>query len=154
MAIKYQIEKHASAYPTKVLASNGGKHIYNILLTTDTDNGNLVAKGDYADELDLYKEGAATTFTGKVIDVAANGNFYVEVTNPGDSLFVYNPPLIEEEYSEKFLAETNYYNAAGSIARAYELAVGDIVEVSKDGFEGIPTKGAAVTGVTTKKMTI
>lgn len=154
MAIKYQIEKHASAYPTKVLASNGGKHIYNIILSTDTDNGNLIAKGAYADELDLYKEGAATTFTGTIIDVAANGNFYVEVTNPGDSLFVYNVPLIEEEYAEKFLAETNFYNIAGTVVRAYELAVGDIVEVSKDGFSGTPTKGASVTGVTTKKMTV
>ena len=28
MAIKYEIEKHAVAFPSKLLAQNGGKHIY------------------------------------------------------------------------------------------------------------------------------
>ena len=41
--IKYSIEKHAVAFPSKLVAQNGGEHIYNITLTSDTDNGNLVA---------------------------------------------------------------------------------------------------------------
>ena len=59
MAIKYTIETHAVAFPSKLIAQNGGEHIYNIELTSDTDNGNLVAKGDFVG-LDLYKEGAVT----------------------------------------------------------------------------------------------
>ena len=30
MAIRYNIETHAVAFPSKLLAKNGGKHIYNI----------------------------------------------------------------------------------------------------------------------------
>lgn len=53
--IKYSIEKHAVAFPSKLVAQNGGEHIYNITLTSDTDNGNLVARGDFED-LDRYTE--------------------------------------------------------------------------------------------------
>lgn len=49
MAISYQISKHAVAFPSKLVAQNGGEHIYNITLTSDTDNGNLVARGDFED---------------------------------------------------------------------------------------------------------
>ena len=30
MAIKFEIDKHAYCFPTKVLAGNGGEHILNI----------------------------------------------------------------------------------------------------------------------------
>lgn len=152
--IRYAIEKHTVANVTKALAKNGGKHIYNILLSTDTDNGFFVAKGD-AIELDLYKEAAATTFTGKVLPFkAANGNYYVEVIDPGDALFVCNPALIEEEYNRDFQKESNYFNAAGEIVRAYELAKGDILEISAEGFSGVLATGASVSGITGKKATI
>ena len=32
MAIKYEIKQHATAYPSLMLAQNGGKHIYSLLL--------------------------------------------------------------------------------------------------------------------------
>lgn len=153
MAIRYAIEKHATAYPSNMLANFGGKHIYNIELVSDTDNGCLVAKGDWI-ELDLYKEATATTFEGVVRDQAANGNWYVEVVNPGDALFVYQVPMIAEEYSNKFQNESNFFNEAGDTVRCYEPAVGDRVEVSAEAIEGTPVKGATVNGVTNKKMTI
>lgn len=143
--INIAITQHTVAYPTKVLAREGGKHIYNIRLDlSDVDNGNFVAKGDFI-ELDLYKQAAATKFEGKVVAQAVNGNYYVEVVDPGDALFVYNPAIIEEEYSTKFTAESNFYNGKGEVVRGYELAVGDIVEISADGFDAVPTVGADVT---------
>lgn len=153
MAINYNIEKHATGFPSKVLAQEGGKHIYNVKITTDTDNGNFVARGDYL-SLDLYEEKDVETFTGIVREKAGNGNWYVEVVTPGDALFVYNKPLIAEEWTNSFKKESNFYNVAGEVVRAYELAVGDMLEISAEGFSGTPSEGANVTGISNKKATI
>lgn len=151
--IRYQIEQHAVAFPTKLLAQNGGKHIHNVQVESDTDNGNLIARGDWL-ELDLYKEKDATSFSGIVRDKAANGHFYVEVVDPGDALFVYNVPRIAEEWTNTWKKESNYFIGEGEVARAYELAVGDIFEVSAEGFTATPEVGATVSGVTGKKLAI
>lgn len=143
MAIKYAIESHAWGAPAKVLAAEGGKHIYNVLLSDDCDNTNFIARDEWL-SLDLYSEKAATTFSGIVREKAANGNFYVEVVNPGDALFVYNVPIIEEDWTNSFKKESNFYNAAGDVVRAYELAVGDVLEISEAGFTAAPTVGATV----------
>ena len=152
--IQVNIAKHAVAFPSKVLASNGGKHIYNIQLAEAAEK--FVDKGDFI-ELDTYKAVAPTKFAGKVVGVAANGNYYVEVADPGDALFVYQVPMIEETYSNEFKKESNYTNAPTQVVRAYELAVGDVVEISADGFA---TAAAAkdevelkvITGVTAAKQ--
>ena len=154
--IQMTIAKHAVAFPSKVLARDGGKHIYNIQLAEAADkfvdNGWFVSKDKFI-ELDLYKAKAPTTFDGKVVGIAANGNYYVEVTDPGDALFVYQVPMIEETYSNEFKKESNYTNAPTQVVRAYELAVGDVVEISADGFSGdIAVKDGvklkAISGVT------
>jgi len=153
--IRYNIEKHATAFPSKVLAREGGKHIYNITLSNDRDNGNFVAKGDWI-ELDRYEEGIPTTFEGIVQDQASNGEYYVEVVNPGDALFVYQVPMIEEEYNNAFKLEGNFFNPGpvkdsegkviteGATVRCYELAPGDIVAISVEGFTAAPTIGKGV----------
>ena len=160
--IQLSIAKHAVAFPSKVLASNGGKHIYNIQLAEASgkyvDNGWFVGKGDFV-ELDLYKAKAPTTFDGKVVGIAANGNYYVEVVDPGDALFVYNVPMIEETYNNNFKKESNYTNAPTQVVRSYELAVGDIVEISADGFDGAVAVNdsvelKAITGVTAAKRLV
>lgn len=150
--IRYQIEKHAVAFPSKLVAQNGGEHIYNIQLSADCDNGNLVAKGNFID-LDLYEEAAVTEFKGVIQKKAANGNWYVEVVTPGDALFVYMPAFIAEEWTNKFKAEENFFNAAGEVVRGYALHVGDIFEVSAAGFTGTPEAGKTVT-VEAKKLKI
>lgn len=152
MAIKYAIDEHAVAWPSKLVAQNGGEHIYNIELATDTDNGNLVARGDFID-LDSYKEAAVTTFEGVIQKQAANGNWYVEVVDPGDALFVYMQPFIAEDWTNKWKAERNFYNLAGDMVRGYALHKGDVFEVSDLGFTGTPTAGAAVS-VTDKKLVV
>ena len=157
--IQVNIAKHAVAFPSKVLASKGGKHIYNIQLAEASDkfvdNGWFVGKGDFV-ELDLYKAAAPTTFDGKVVGVAANGNFYVEVKSAENALFVYQVPMIEETYNNTFKKESNYTNAPTQVVRSYELAVGDIVEISADGFDGDVAVNdevelKVVTGVTAAK---
>lgn len=145
MAISYTITKHATAFPSKTLCSSGGSHIYNITLTSDRDNGNFVGKGDFL-ELDRYKEGAPTTFEGVVLAQANNGEYYVEVVNPGDALFVYQVPMIEEEYNNKFKLESNFYNKKGDTVRAYALSKGDVVSISVEGFTAAPSAdGVTVT---------
>lgn len=153
MAIKYTFDTHAIAFPSKTLASKGGRHIYNIQLTTDTDNGNFVGKGDFV-ELDLYKEATVATISAKIVGKAANGHFYVEITADTDALFVYQEPLIAEEYSNTFKAERNFYNAKGDVVRAYELAKGDVVEISAEGFDGTPVVGTEITAISDKKLKI
>ena len=157
--VQFSIAKHAVAFPSKVLASKGGKHIYNIQLAEASgkfvDNGWFVAKNAFI-ELDLYSAKAPTTFEGKVVAVAANGNYYVEVVNPGDALFVYNVPMIEETYNNNFKKESNYTNAPTQVVRSYELAVGDIIEISADGFDGAVAVNdnvelKAIAGVTAAK---
>ena len=157
--IQMTIAKHAVAFPSKVLARDGGKHIYNIQLAEAADkfvdNGWFVARNTFI-ELDLYSAKAPTSFEGKVVGVAANGNYYVEVVNPGDALFVYQVPMIEETYNNTFKKESNYTNAPKQVVRTYELAVGDILEISAEGFDGaVAVKDEvelkAVTGVTAAK---
>ena len=143
MAIRYTIESHAWGSPAKVLAAEGGKHIYNVQLSNDCDNTNFIARDQWL-SLDLYSEKAASSFSGVVREKAANGNYYVEVIDPNDALFVYNVPVIEEEFTNNFKKESNFFNKAGDIVRAYELAPGDILEISEAGFAATPTVGAAV----------
>ena len=131
--ISYTISEHTWGAPAKVLAREGGKHIYNVRLAADTDNCTFIARDAWLG-LDLYSSKAATTFEGVVREKAANGNWYVEVVDPGDALFIYQVPMIEEEYNRKFLKESNFYNAKDDIVRCYELAVGDILEISAAGF--------------------
>lgn len=153
MSIRYTFEKHVVAYPTKVLAMYGGKHIYNIELSSETDNGMFVAKGDFV-ELDHYKEATAATITATVLGKGGNGGWYVEITDDTDALFVYEEPLIAEEYTNDFKKESNFYNEKGAVVRAYELAKGDVVEISAEGFDGAPTAGAKITAIAAKKLKI
>ncbi|RGF22384.1 hypothetical protein DW128_03080 [Firmicutes bacterium AM10-47] len=146
------MEKHAVAGSSKLKATTSG-HIYNILIEEDMDNGTLVAKGDYV-KPEVYKAKAATGFSGVILDKASNGNFYIEVVEPGDALLLLQVPLIYEEYTTAMQHESNFYNANGDIVRSYELYAGDFFELSKEGFVGTPEKGKTVTIDTTKKIKV
>ena len=146
MAIRFEIEKHAYCFPTKVLAGNGGEHILNIELTADADNGSIVAVGDYV-SFDNYKEAAAPAdYEAKIIDVAADGNFYVEVVNPADAVLVCEVvDIAEQNYDSRFKAVKNFFNAKGDVVRGYVLHKHDVYELSVEGFEGTPEVGKTVT---------
>ena len=153
MSVFYEIAKHATANPSNVLAAEGGAHMYSVLLDTDTDNGNLVAIGDWL-SLDLFAEAAVTSFTGKIVEKMGNGNYLVLVEDPGDACLVYQVPVGAEEWTNTFKKESNLYNKAGDRVRTYGLVKHDRFEVSAEGFEGTPVVGAAITGVTNKKMVV
>lgn len=143
--------KHAVAGSSKLKATIAG-HIYNIKISTDLDNGSIVAKGDYVSP-EVYKDKDSTGFAAVILDQAANGNWYVEVTNPGDALLILQVPLIYENYISQMQNESNFYNKKDDIVRAYELYVGDIFEISAEGISGEITKGATLS-VTSKKLTV
>lgn len=153
MSIKQTVEQHATALPSNVLAQEYGAHIFNILLGTDADNGNLVAAGDWH-EFDVFEEAAVTSFTGKIVQKMPNGNWLVLVTNPGDALLLYQKPLTPYESPRALTEESAMYNKAGDIVRCYELRKWDRFEVSKLAFNGKPEEGKAISGVANKKMTI
>ena len=112
MAIKLNLENtHAYCFPTKVLAGNGGEHILNIELTADADNGSIVTAGDYK-SFDNYVEGTApAAYEAKIVDVAANGNFYVQVVEPADAVLIC-------EVIDNYNASA-YYEPSYVIVRAY-----------------------------------
>ena len=146
MAIKFTIDKHAYCFPTKVLAGNGGEHILNIELTSDADNGSIVSAGEYK-SFDNYVEAEApTTYAAKIVDTAADGNFYVQVVEPADAILVcevINNPYTN--YDSRFKSDKNFYNAAGDVVRGYVLHKYDIYELSEEGFDGTPEVGKTVT---------
>lgn len=141
--IRYTIEQHGYAFPSKIASSAGSPHIYNIRLTADHDNGSLVGRGDWI-AFDEYEEAAAPAFAGVIREQAANGNWYVEVTDATEALFVYNSPIIAEDYNNKFAMESNFFNAEGDTVKAYSLIKGDIFELSAAHFTGTPAAGATV----------
>lgn len=142
MAIQFAITEHTYAFPSNVLAKSGGKHIFNMLLTNDQDQGIIVGRGDFV-ELDLYKETTAPTGVAGVIRMRmANGNYLVEITDAKKgAIFLCNEAMINEEYSSKFKNLKNYYNPKGTVVRGIELADGDRLEYSLKGFDGTPAVG-------------
>ena len=72
MTAAFTVGTHAKAYPNNCLASRSGEHLYSIKLTTDTDNGNLIAVGDW-DSMDCFKEAAVSSFGGKIVEKMVDG---------------------------------------------------------------------------------
>lgn len=145
MAIKFSIDKHHVVFPTKILAGNGGAHIYNVVVDEDTDNGTIVGKGAYV-SFDQYKAATAPTqYEAVITEKAADGNWYVEVVNPADALLIYEVEVIAENYDSRFTDIANFYNEAGKTVKAYALVKGDVYELSEDAFDKTPAVGAKIT---------
>lgn len=153
MSVFYQIAKHATCNPSNLLAGEYGAHMFSVLLNSDTDNGNLIAIGDWL-SLDLFAEATATSFSGKIVEKMGNGNYLVLVNDPGDAKLVYQVPVGAEDWTNEWKKESNLYNKAGDRVRVYDLCKWDRFEVSAEGFEGTPEVGAEITGVSNKKMVI
>lgn len=163
MSYKYAFTEYPTSGVNKLLATGGaygGGHIYNVTASTDLWNGAIIKRGDWL-SFDNYAEDTATTFKGVVRGQAANKNWYVEVTEDGglDALLVYNPPVVEAQFNKDASAEKHFYIAAGEVARAHELKVGDIFELSEDGFDldtnsATLAAGKTINGVAGKKPTV
>lgn len=145
---------HARALPSNVVSQRYGNHMPSVKIDTDTDNGNLIAVGDWV-AWDYFAEATVTSFAGKIIAQDKNGDWVVLVTNPGDAVFVYQKPLTPYESPEQLLSEKTMYNKAGDIVRTYVLTKFDRITVSTEGFTGNdPAVGATISGVTNKKMVV
>ena len=134
---------HNEAFPSKLLAANGGGHIYDIKLTANHDNGVLVGRGDYI-KLGTYQETTVpNTFAGIIREQAANGNWYVEVTAATEALWILMPEI--SPYGIKTLEDPKaWYNAQGDTVKGYSMTKGDIFEMSVEGFNGTPVVGKTV----------
>lgn len=134
---------HNEAFPSKLLAANGGEHIYDVLLTANHDNGVIVGRGDYV-KLGTYKETTAPVgFAGKIVEQADNGNWYVEVTAPAEALWILMPEISPYEIPQ-LQNPKSWYNASGDTVKGYELHKGDVFEMSVEGFSGVPVVGKTV----------
>lgn len=142
--------KHAVAGSTRLAATTatGGHGIVDIKITLDLDNGSIVGKGALVAG-QVYALAAPTTFAGKIIDKAANGNWYVEVTAAENAYLVLTTPITYYDFTTAMRNENTFYNANGDIVRAYPLFVGDVFELSDEGFDGTPAKNATVAVDTT-----
>lgn len=148
MAIDITKGTHNVAFPSKVLAGMGGAHQFNITLTADHDNGELVARGAWT-SFDNYLEGTignSNDFAGiiQAVNPDDSTQFYVELTADTTLLFVYNSPV--SPYGERdFQDESLFYNETGDVVRAYTLSKGDIVSLSTNAFSGTPVVGKTLT---------
>ena len=144
MAISYEIEKIGYAFPTKVLSSRVG-HNVNIVLSGDSPNGAIVGVGDYV-SFDQYAEATApSTYEAKIIDTAADGNFYVQVTKVdvnAPAVLIYDVPEVSDT---KIATANNFYNKAGKTVHGLVLTTLDVYELSAELFEGKPAVGKKVT---------
>lgn len=133
---------HNEAFPSRLLAANGGGHIFSIELTADHDNGELVGRGDYI-KLGTYKEAAAPTFAGKIVEQATDGNWYVEVTEATEALWILMPEITPYDIPQTENPKA-WVNKTGDVVKGYSLVKGDIFEMSNEGFQGEPAVGKAV----------
>lgn len=152
MAIRYEIEKVGYAFPTKVLSSRIG-HNVNIVLGEDSPNGAIVGVGAYV-SFDQYAEATAPAgYEAKIIDVAADGNYYVQVTKVdvnAPAVLIYDVPEVSDT---KIATAENFYNKAGKTVHGLVLTTLDVYELSAELFEGTPAVGKTVT-VTGRKHVV
>lgn len=156
MAISYSIATHNVAFPSKVKSGSCG-HVLNCYITADTDNGELVGVGTWHGFDEYNVTAAPADFAGVIRGQAANGNWYIEVTNAGSTptVFIHQPVIINEDFLRKFQKESNFYNLAGTVVKGYVLDVLDIIEESATIFTGTPQANKAVTwNSTTKKFVV
>lgn len=145
---------HAICYPSKVLATRVG-HTYNIVLTENTDNGAIVGRGDWV-AFDNYEETTApTAFKGVIRDRAQNGNWYVEVTavDPQKEAILIYETVITTREDRDLRQEKLYFNEKDQVVEGISLTIGDIFELSAEGFDGTPEAGKGVT-VNNKKLKV
>lgn len=154
MAVRYNIDRWPVAFPSRLLSNSYGEHILNIEASEDGWNGMIVGKGDYLG-FEYFEEADAGEFEAKIVDQMANGNFYVLVTKVDDNCyFVYNPPVVETEWTNDFKQEKNFYIKKGELMRSHKLAVDDGFELSADGFDGEAVVGATITSVSNRKPVV
>lgn len=120
-----QTQKHVVCESSLLKATIAG-HMYNLKMIGNTDNGSIVARGDWD----------SSTPDGQV--------FLAKEYADGDTpLLVLTPPIGYNSDRKYYTDERYFYNATGEIARAYELYEGDIFTVSEDAITKLGTEVVA-----------
>lgn len=141
---------HMASFPAKIASVNGNfAHVYNIVITDNiVENGQLCGRGQYV-SFDQYQQAAVPNgFQGKINEAskAHPGYWYVEVTAlPADEvLYMYNSAV--SEYTERDLKDERLFvSEKGDVCQGARLMIGDVFEVSTEGFNGTPSANTAVT---------
>lgn len=116
--------KHIVAESTALGATNYANHIFSVKMKEDTDNGVIIARGDYVG--DEYYEAA---------DYAAGK----------EPMLVLAPPVMAFDGIKAYQYEERFFNAKNAVTRCYVLGVGDRYSLSEDAFDTAPTAGQYVT---------
>lgn len=153
MFVDYSTTKHAIGYPAACVAQHYGEHTPSVVLTSDTDNGNIIGIGDW-DHMDVFKETTPTTLQGKIVAQNVDGTYLVLVTKAQNAALVYQKPENPIESPKSMAVEDVMTNKAGSVVRTYVLHALDRIAVSAQGFSTKPVVGKAITGVTSKKLVV
>ena len=156
MAIRYSIDTHNVAFPSKVRSGMCG-HTLNCYITEDTDNGELVGVTNWHGYDEYNVTTAPSDFAGVIRGKAANGHWYIEVTNAGSTptVFIHQPVIIAEDFTRSFTRESNFFNAAETVVKGYVLSVLDIIQESEVIFTGTPAENKTVTwDSSTKKFVV
>ena len=144
MAIDITKGSHVSSFPTYVSAMQRTyKRVYNIVLGSNTDNGQLCARGAYA-SFDNYAQAAVAdnAVTVNINEQGSDGRWIVEaaVLPATEVLYLYNSPV--SEYSERDLQdESLFYNKQGDVVQGAPLLIGDLFSLSENAFTGTPAAG-------------
>ena len=157
MAYDINVTKHGVVFPSKVLAENGGEHIFDVKLTASMDNGCVISRSATwaSGEFDVYTQAAAPNgFAGKIMGQAANGNWYVEVVTPADALVIYNSEILPRD-DEDLSQISMFYNSVANevVVPGIGLHKGDIGEFSKECFTTTPTSTSIGKAVTVSSAT-
>ena len=132
----YNPVKRAVAESTLLKATRCGHH-YNLVADVDVENGSLCKIGQFVKE-DVFQA-----------DIPAIGDKCV---------LILTAPKIYETYTTRMQEESNFYNAAGEVMRAYEIQDTDRFTLSAEAFDesAAPAVGqyVAVTGTGYKLTTV
>lgn len=106
--------KHGVVETSSLLATHGGRHIFNVVADVDVDNGSVCKLGDFV-ESDYYN---------------------AEIPAVKDAvMLIATEPKIYSEYTKKMQEESNFYNGAGELMQADDMDRLDRFALSAEAFD-------------------
>ena len=106
--------KHGVVETSSLLATHGGRHIFNVVADVDVDNGSVCKLGEFV-ESDYYK---------------------AEVPAVEDAvMLIATEPKIYSEYTKKMQEESNFYNGKGELMQADDMDRLDRFALSAEAFD-------------------
>jgi len=145
---------HTVAWSSDLLGTEYGEHIFNVQMAEDHDNGVVLGLGDFV-EYNYFAESKATGFEGVILmQEAAPDMWQVFVKKAADGdVLILSAPETKYEFESEAMAERQFYNEEGYIARAYQLRYGDRFSLSKEGFTTEPDENSIGKTVTVDPAT-